>query len=56
VRAFATISLAASLGAAPTRGDGGIESYSVPVRIDVRLHKLITVHFHLNGMQYFTGR
>ena len=68
-RAFATIALAASLGAAPTipappvtptevlarmtRGDAGIESYSVPVRINVRLHKLISVRFHLSGTQYF---
>lgn len=69
VRAIATISLVASLGVAPTipappatatdvlalvtRGDAGIESYSVPLRIDVRLHKLISLRFHLNGTQYF---
>jgi hypothetical protein len=66
--AFATMSLIAVLGAAPTipappatatdvlarvTRDAGIASYSVPVRIDVRLHKLISLHFHLNGMQYF---
>ncbi len=36
-----------------TRRDAAIESYSVPVRIDVRLHKLISLRFHLNGTQYF---
>jgi len=69
MRTLATISLAASLGASPTipappptatdilarvtRRDAAIESYSVPVRIDVRLHKLISLRFHLNGTQYF---
>jgi hypothetical protein len=69
VHTLATLSLGAALGAAPTipapatsatdvlarvtRGDAGIESYTVPVRIDVRLQKIINLHFHLNGTQYF---
>ncbi len=69
VRTLATMSLATALGVAPTipaptltatdvlarltHGDAGIESYTVPVRIEVRLHKLITLRFHLNGTQYF---
>lgn len=68
-RVLATASLVAALGVGPTipapqldvtdvlarvaRGDAGIESYTVPVRIDVRLHKLISLRFHLDGTQYF---
>src|SRR5581483_7238936 len=68
-RALATVSLTALLGAAPTipapamsatdvlarvtRGDAAIESYSVPVRIDVHVHRWISLHFHLDGMQYY---
>jgi len=68
-RALAAMALAGAMGAAPaipappvtavdvlarvTRGDAGIESYSVPVRIEVRFHKLISLRFHLDGTQYF---
>ena len=68
-RSIATMSLAVLLGAAPTipapppsatdvlarvtRGDAAIESYAVPVRIDVHVHKWITLHFHLDGTQYY---
>jgi hypothetical protein len=34
-------------------GNAGIESYSVPVHIDVRVHRLFTFHVGLNGMEYF---
>jgi hypothetical protein len=30
-----------------------VESYAVPVHMDVRVHKLITFHVGLNGMQYY---
>ncbi|MDB5072025.1 MAG: hypothetical protein JWM87_3136 [Candidatus Eremiobacteraeota bacterium] len=36
-----------------TERDARVESYSVPVHMDVRVHKLITFHIGLNGMQYF---
>lgn len=68
-RTVATVSAALLLGAAPTipgpsisatdvlarvtHADSAIDSYVVPVRIDVRVHKWITVHFHLNGTQYY---
>jgi hypothetical protein len=69
VRAVATLSLTALLGATPTipapavsatdvmarvtRGDAAIDSYAVPVRIDVRVHKWITLRMHFNGTQYY---
>lgn len=69
MRILATASLIAALGVAPVipapplgvtdvlarvaHGDVGIDSYTVPVRIDVRLHKLFTFHFHLDGTEYF---
>jgi hypothetical protein len=68
-RTVATLSLTALLGVTPTipaplvsatevmarvtRGDAAIESYVVPVRIDVRVHKWITLRFHLTGTQYY---
>jgi len=36
-----------------TERDARVESYAVPVHMDVRVHKLITFHVGLNGMQYF---
>jgi hypothetical protein len=69
VRALAALTLVGALGASPanppaaptatdvlarvTEHDARVESYAVPVHIAVRLHKLITFHFGLNGMQYF---
>jgi hypothetical protein len=36
-----------------TERDARVESYAVPVHFDVRVHKLITFHIGMNGMQYF---
>jgi hypothetical protein len=36
-----------------TSRDALLDSYSVPVHVDVHLHKLITFHFGLDGMQYY---
>jgi hypothetical protein len=44
---------AADILARITTPDALPESYTVPVHIDVRLHKLLTFHFGMNGMQYF---
>jgi hypothetical protein len=34
-------------------GDTGLDSYTVPVHIDVRVRKVFTFHLGLNGMEYF---
>jgi len=49
----ATTPTATDVLARVTEHDARVESYAVPVHIDVRLHKLITFHFGMNGMQYF---
>jgi hypothetical protein len=36
-----------------TARDARVDSYSVPVHMDVRVHKLFTIHMGLNGMQYY---
>ena len=36
-----------------TAGDALLDSFTVPVHIDVHLHKLITLHFGMNGTEYF---
>ncbi|MBV8645480.1 MAG: hypothetical protein JO225_16370 [Candidatus Eremiobacteraeota bacterium] len=36
-----------------TERDAQVESYSAPVHIDARFHKLFTFHFHFNGTQYY---
>jgi hypothetical protein len=36
-----------------TDRDARVDSYSVPVHMDVRVHKLFTFHFGLNGTQYY---
>lgn len=36
-----------------TERDSRVDSYAVPVHMDVHVHKLITFHIGLNGMQYF---
>ncbi len=33
--------------------DPGLRSYSVPIHIDVAVHKLFTFHFGLNGMVFY---
>ncbi|HZW54169.1 MAG TPA: hypothetical protein VFF00_09040, partial [Candidatus Elarobacter sp.] len=33
--------------------DARVESYAVPIHIDVRVKKLLTFHFGLDGTQYF---
>jgi hypothetical protein len=34
-------------------GSAGVDSFAVPVHIDVRVHKLLTFRMGLNGMEYF---
>ena len=36
-----------------TDRDARVDSYSVPVHMDVRVHKLFTFHIGLNGTQYY---
>ena len=36
-----------------TERDARLDSYSVPVHMDVRVHKLFTFHMGFNGMQYY---
>jgi hypothetical protein len=36
-----------------TARDALLDSYIVPVHVDVHLHKVITFHFGLNGMAYY---
>jgi hypothetical protein len=36
-----------------TGQDARVDSYSVPVHMDVRVHKLFTFHMGLNGTQYY---
>jgi hypothetical protein len=36
-----------------TAPDAPLDSYVVPVHVDVHLHKLVTFHFGLNGMAYY---
>jgi hypothetical protein len=36
-----------------TTRDASVQSYTVPVHIDVRVHKLLTFHFGLDGTQSF---
>ena len=36
-----------------TANDARVDSYAVPVHMDVRVHKLLTFHMGLNGMQYY---
>jgi hypothetical protein len=36
-----------------TDRDALLDSYTVPVHVDVHLHKLITFHFGLNGTEYY---
>jgi hypothetical protein len=48
-----TIPSAGRLLALVCAGNAGIDSYSVPLHIDVRVHKLLTFHMGLNGMEYF---
>ncbi|HTD35146.1 MAG TPA: hypothetical protein VK665_15885 [Candidatus Elarobacter sp.] len=62
----AMTALAGTLGASPaspvtvaevlaryTSRDASVQSYTVPVHIDVRVHKLLTFHFGLDGTQSF---
>jgi len=49
----ATAPTATQIIARFTERDARVESYAVPVHMDVRVHKLLTFHLGLNGMQYF---
>ncbi len=44
---------AADVLAQVNQHDARVESYAVPVHMDVRIHRLLTFHIGLNGMQYF---
>ncbi len=50
---FAPRPTAAQVLARFTARDAMLDSYTVPVHVDVHLHKLITLHFGLNGMAYY---
>jgi hypothetical protein len=68
-RAFAATTFVAALGVAPSIPSAGltatqvlarvsepaanIESYATPVRMDVRIRKLLTFHIGLSGTQYY---
>ncbi|MDB5094500.1 MAG: hypothetical protein JWO85_2601 [Candidatus Eremiobacteraeota bacterium] len=61
-RAAANAAAAATFGPRPTAAqvlarftehDALLDSYTVPVHVDVHLHKLITFHFGLNGTAYY---
>jgi hypothetical protein len=49
----ATTPSATEILARVTGRDAALQSYSVPVHIDVRVRKVIMWHFGLGGMQYF---
>jgi hypothetical protein len=49
----ATTPTATDVLARLTERDARVESYAVPIHMDVRIRKLITFHVGLNGMQYF---
>jgi hypothetical protein len=48
----AAVTVAEVLARYTTR-DASVQSYTVPVHIDVRVHKLLTFHFGLDGTQSF---
>lgn len=50
---FAPRPTAAQVLARFTERDALLDSYTVPVHVDVHLHKLITFHFGLNGTAYY---
>jgi hypothetical protein len=50
---FAPRPTAAQVLARFTARDALLDSYTVPVHVDVHLHKLITIHFGLNGTAYY---
>jgi hypothetical protein len=50
---FAPLPTAAQVLARFTARDALLDSYIVPVHVDVHLHKVVTFHFGLNGMAYY---
>jgi hypothetical protein len=50
---FAPRPTAAQVLARFTDRDSLLDSYIVPVHVDVHLHKVVTFHFGLNGMAYY---
>jgi hypothetical protein len=50
---FAPRPTAAQVLARFTARDALLDSYTVPVHVDVHLHKLITIHFGLSGTAYY---
>ncbi len=51
--AYPTTVAAADALARVAEQDAPLDSYAVPVRMEVRLHRLLTIHVHFDGMQYF---